>query len=86
LGNQENVGYAFPGEESLYNIIIMEERQTIIGLGCGAVSKIISPVTGRLSRLPNPKEPKAYIDSYRRHIEEKLAKLDEAYGITKINS
>jgi oxygen-independent coproporphyrinogen-3 oxidase len=84
LGNQENVGYAFPGEESLYNIIIMEERQTIIGLGCGAVSKIISPVSGRLSRLPNPKEPKAYIDTYRRHIKEKLAKLDEAYGITPV--
>jgi oxygen-independent coproporphyrinogen-3 oxidase len=80
LGNQENVGYAFPGQESLYNIIIMEERQTIIGLGCGAVSKIISPASGRLSRLPNPKEPKAYIDTYRRHIEEKLQKLDEAYG------
>jgi oxygen-independent coproporphyrinogen III oxidase len=81
LGNQENVGYAFPGEESLYNIIIMEERQTIIGLGCGAVSKIISPGTGKIQRWPNPKEPQAYIDTYLRHIREKLAALDEAYGV-----
>lgn len=84
LGNQENVGYALPGQESLYNIIIMEERQTIIGLGCGAVSKIISPVTGKFERLPNPKEPQAYIHSYQRHIEEKLKKLDEAYGVNPV--
>lgn len=84
LGNQENVGYAFPGEESLYNIIIMEEQQTIIGLGCGAVSKIISPITGRITRWPNPKEPQAYINTYRRHITEKLNKLDEAYGVKEM--
>ncbi|MDR6225220.1 coproporphyrinogen III oxidase [Desmospora profundinema] len=80
LGNQENVGYALPGEESLYNIIIMEERQTIIGLGCGAVSKIISPGSGRIRRWPNPKEPQAYIDTYREQIGQKLAALDQAYG------
>jgi oxygen-independent coproporphyrinogen-3 oxidase len=79
LGNQENVGYALPGNESLYNIIIMEERHTIIGLGCGAVSKIISPSTGKLHRLPNPKEPQAYIQMYRSYINEKIYKLNEVY-------
>lgn len=43
LGNLENVGYSLPGKESLYNIIMMEERQTVIGLGSGAVSKIVWP-------------------------------------------
>ncbi|SFJ64199.1 coproporphyrinogen III oxidase [Thermoflavimicrobium dichotomicum] len=80
LGNQENVGYAFPGQESLYNIIIMEERQTIIGLGCGAVSKIVAPQTGKIKRWPNPKEPQAYINTYRQHITGKLQALDEVYG------
>lgn len=83
LGNQENVGYALPGFESLYNIIIMEERQTIIGLGCGAVTKIIPPGGGKVSRWPNPKEPKVYIDSYRRMIPDKLAALSEAYGLKR---
>jgi oxygen-independent coproporphyrinogen-3 oxidase len=81
LGNQENVGYALPGRESLYNIIIMEERQTIIGLGCGAVSKIISPLTGKIERWPNPKEPQTYINTYKNMIPEKLWALDEAYGV-----
>ncbi|MGA8943647.1 MAG: coproporphyrinogen III oxidase [Thermoactinomyces sp.] len=79
LGNQENVGYAFPGKESLYNILIMEENQTIIGLGCGAVSKMVSPYTGRISRLPNPKEPKVYIDTVQYHIKEKIKRLNEIY-------
>ncbi|WP_124727568.1 coproporphyrinogen III oxidase [Staphylospora marina] len=81
LGNQENVGYALPGHESLYNIIIMEERHTIIGLGCGAVSKIMPPGTGKVIRWPNPKEPLAYIQTYRDQIRDKLQALDEAYGL-----
>ncbi|SDC61760.1 oxygen-independent coproporphyrinogen-3 oxidase [Melghirimyces thermohalophilus] len=84
LGNQENVGYAFPGEESLYNIMIMEERQTIIGLGCGAVSKVMPPGTGKVQRLPNPKEPLAYIDTYQQNIRKKLAILDEAWSTRRV--
>lgn len=79
LGNQENVGYALPGQESLYNIIIMEERQTIIGLGCGAVSKIVTPKEGKITRMPNPKEPQAYIDTIEAHTEDKISKLNEIY-------
>lgn len=79
LGNLENVGYALPGRESLYNIIIMEEKQTILGLGCGAVGKHIHPVTGRIERWPNPKEPKAYIERYRDLTAKKIRDLDEMY-------
>ncbi len=35
----ENVGYAKPGREGLYNILIMEEKQMILALGAGASSK-----------------------------------------------
>ena len=35
-GNFENVGYAVPGKECLYNILIMEEKQTILAAGAGA--------------------------------------------------
>ena len=76
LGNQENVGYALPGKECLYNILIMEERQTILGLGCGAVSKVIAP-SGKITRYANPKEPGHYNRHYREYIEGKLKHLDE---------
>lgn len=79
LGNLENVGYSKPGKESIYNIMIMEEVQTILGLGCGAVSKLMAPGSGKLTRWPNPKDPKTYNDTYRTLVENKLRDLDDIY-------
>jgi len=80
LGNQENVGYAKPGRESLYNILMMEEMQSIIGLGCGATSKFIDPATGEITRHANPKEPRAYIESWEKAAEAKIEALDRVFG------
>lgn len=80
LGNLENVGYAKPGEESIYNIIIMEEVQTIIGIGCGASSKFIHPATGKITQFYNPKDPAAYVLTYDESIEKKLKHLDAIFS------
>lgn len=61
VGNLENIGYAKPGYECIYNIQIMEEKQTIIALGAGAVSKFTFPNENRLERVPNVKNPEDYI-------------------------
>jgi coproporphyrinogen dehydrogenase HemZ len=52
-GNMENVGYAKPGAESLYNIRIMAEDQSIIALGAGGITKMYYPAENRLERIPN---------------------------------
>ncbi|MDM5328389.1 coproporphyrinogen III oxidase [Neobacillus sp. CF12] len=80
LGNLENVGYAFPNQESIYNIMIMEEQQTIIGLGCGAASKFIDLKTGKITQFANPKDPKTYNESYKAYTEEKIKILDELFS------
>jgi oxygen-independent coproporphyrinogen-3 oxidase len=80
LGNLENIGYALPGKESIYNIMIMEEMQSIIGIGCGASSKWIDPVTGSIARTANPKEPLAYNQNFVKCTNEKLAMLDRWFG------
>jgi oxygen-independent coproporphyrinogen-3 oxidase len=80
LGNLENIGYALPGKESIYNIMIMEEMQSIVGIGCGASSKWIDPVTGAITRTANPKEPLAYNQNFLKCTEEKLAMLDRWIG------
>ncbi len=72
LGNLENVGYALPGYESLYNIYIMEEIQTIISLGCGGVTKTVDRSCDRIERIFNVKEPKDYIE----RIDEMLHRKD----------
>ncbi|WP_127587807.1 coproporphyrinogen III oxidase [Paenibacillus koleovorans] len=87
LGNLENVGYSLEGRESLYNIVMMEERQTIIGVGCGAVSKVLYPKqldaegneVRKIERFPNPKEPSVYNQAYREYLDKKLKLMDEAY-------
>jgi oxygen-independent coproporphyrinogen-3 oxidase len=80
LGNLENVGYAFPSQESIYNIMIMEEQQTIIGLGCGAASKFIDQDTGKITQFANPKDPKTYNESFEAYTEEKIKILDEIFS------
>jgi oxygen-independent coproporphyrinogen III oxidase len=80
LGNLENVGYALPNQDSIYNIIIMEEVQTIIGLGCGAASKFIHPLTGKITQFSNPKDPKTYNDSFIEYTNKKIAILEELFS------
>ncbi|MDI9493634.1 MAG: coproporphyrinogen dehydrogenase HemZ [Bacillota bacterium] len=70
-GNLENVGYCFPGEESLYNIRIMEENQTILALGAGGISKVWYPDENRLERIPNVSNYEIYIERIEKMIQRK---------------
>ena len=54
-GNFENTGYARPGKYGLYNILIMEEKQTIVALGAGSITKRVFP-DGRIERCDNVKD------------------------------
>jgi len=80
LGNLENVGYALKGQDSLYNIMIMEEQQTIIGIGCGAASKFVHPVTRKITHFANPKDPKSYNDGFEHYTNEKISILEELFS------
>ncbi|SFE26295.1 coproporphyrinogen III oxidase [Alteribacillus iranensis] len=79
LGNLENIGYSMEGKESLYNIIIMEEVQTILGLGCGAASKYVDPHTKKITRYANPKDPVSYKNRYKECTDKKLMALNNIY-------
>lgn len=61
-GNLENVGYALPGCEGLYNMLIMEEKQSILAVGAGASSKIVIRDENRIERVENVKSVKDYIE------------------------
>lgn len=60
-GNFENVGYAREGCYGLYNILIMEEKQTIVAVGAGSISKRVYP-DARIERSDNVKEIAQYIE------------------------
>lgn len=72
--NLENVGFSQSGHESLYNIYIMEEIQTIISCGAGGVSKVVGP-QGELKRVYNYKYPNEYIKDFAAI----LARKDEVF-------
>ena len=59
-GNLENTGFARAGKECLYNILIMEEVQTIYACGAGASTKTVYP-DGRIERVISPKDLKTYM-------------------------
>lgn len=62
-GGFENIGWCIPKTESLYNVYMMEELQTIISLGAGAVSKRVELQAGRITRFNNPKYPAEYLQA-----------------------
>lgn len=69
-GNFENVGYAREGKYGIYNILIMEEKQSIIACGAGSISKRVYP-DGRIERSENVKDVALYIQKIDEMIERK---------------
>ncbi|MGN0173440.1 MAG: coproporphyrinogen dehydrogenase HemZ [Acutalibacteraceae bacterium] len=73
-GNNENVGWSKPGFESLYNIFIMEEVQTILALGAGGSTKLVDG--DRIERVFNYKYPYEYINGFKEMINRKQKVYD----------
>ena len=72
-GSFENVGYCRENTPSVYNIRIMEEKQTILALGAGGISKMYYPKENRLERVPNVSNYEIYIS----RLEEMLDRKEE---------
>jgi oxygen-independent coproporphyrinogen-3 oxidase len=70
-GNFENVGYAKVDKAGIYNILIMEEKQTILAAGAGATTKYVYPDGVRIERVENVKDVGQYIDRIDEMIERK---------------
>lgn len=75
-GNFENVGYAAPGKAGVYNVLIMEEKQTIVACGAGSSTKRVwtnpnPDGTHRIERAENVKDVAQYIARIDEMIERK---------------
>lgn len=75
-GNFENVGYAKEGKYGIYNILIMEEKQTIVACGAGTITKRVYP-DGRIERCDNVKDVALYIEKIDEMIERKRRLLED---------
>lgn len=70
----ENIGFAKNGCESIFNIEMIEENQSTMGLGGGAITKIVVPENEHrdfIERYVNPKDPALYIREMKERMEAK---------------
>jgi len=76
-GNFENVGYAEVDKAGIYNILIMEEKQSIVAAGAGASTKIVLP---KAVEMPGSKKHKMTnlirIENVKQ-VDEYIARIDE---------
>lgn len=78
-GNLENVGYSLKGKEGIYNILIMEEKQTILALGAGSSSKMVLYKNDEIGRVENVKDVSLYIERIDEMIERKRKYILEKF-------
>jgi oxygen-independent coproporphyrinogen-3 oxidase len=88
IGNLENVGFSLEGHEGLYNIYMMEDVQTIFGVGAGAVTKLVKSVeegskNTKIKRIFNPKYPYEYLNKFNEHITNDNSLEDEFLQISE---
>jgi len=69
-GALENTGFSKLGCESIYNVLMMSDRFTVIGLGSGATSKFIGP--SGVVRQHNSKDLADYINRVSEFVNRKI--------------
>lgn len=75
-GNFENVGYSKRDKYGIYNILINEEKQTIVALGAGSITKGVFP-DDRIERCENVKDVAQYIE----RIDEMIDRKRKLFGL-----
>ena len=79
-GDLENIGCCKPGAEGMYNIQIMEEHQTILGIGGAAATKVVDWRNHCLRSAFNAKDLKTYLRDIDLYIEKRANLLERIYG------
>ena len=71
-GNGENVGYSLAGRDGIYNILMMAEKQSIIGIGAGSSGKLYIAEQDRFERVFTVKDVRTYNERYSEIFEKKM--------------
>lgn len=71
----ENVSFAKPGKETIYNVAMMSDRVHVLGFGAGSTTKFI--VDTKAKRLHTPKDVKMYIENAESYGQRKVQRASE---------
>lgn len=77
LGNGSNIGYAKEGTESLYNMIMMEEIHSVIGVGMSATTKLVDRNGKTIRKFSNFRNMRDYTDRFGEVLRKKAKYLGE---------
>ena len=83
-GGFENTGWSLPGYEGIYNICMMEELCTVLALGGGGVTKLISG-DGQIQRIFNAKYPREYIEQKEKLQHDKWSIINKYFDTINTN-
>lgn len=78
-GQIENIGWCRRGAEGIYNIQIMDERQTILGVGAAASTKVPDRKAMRLQSTFHAKDLTTYLRDVDKYIDNRAKLLAEIY-------
>ncbi|OAA91851.1 Oxygen-independent coproporphyrinogen-III oxidase 2 [Clostridium ljungdahlii] len=79
VGNMENIGYTSGKHRGLYNVEMIEERQTIIACGADAVTKVMFLDENRFERQANIKDVGEYVRRIDEMVKKKIDLLNTLY-------
>lgn len=77
LGNGANIGYAKEGKESIYNMIMMEEIHTVIGVGMSATTKLVDSEGNTIRKFSNFRNLRDYTDRFSEVLKKKATYLGD---------
>ncbi len=78
----ENIGYSYKGNESIYNVQMIGESISIVGLGADSVSKAVFKKENRIERVANLKDVREYnsrINEILQNKEKALNMIEESF-------
>lgn len=78
-GGLENVGFSRAGKESVYNVKIIEENQTIVGIGGAATTKAVDEKEKRIKATFHPKDLITYLRDIDVYIEKRNKLVEEVF-------
>ena len=79
-GQAENIGWCRRGAEGIYNVQIMGERQTILGVGAAASTKVPDFAAKKILTAFNAKDLATYLRELERYIARREKILAQVYG------
>lgn len=71
----ENLGFCKPDTQLIYNIEMIEENKTVISIGAGSITKLISK--NEIKRVVSPKDPLMWLNEFEQRIKEKVQKIEK---------